>query len=107
MKLIYTQAAIDDILDIESYIRNFLGNKTAATRIKVAITKTCKRLKLFPHSGAQLSNIIECASDLRYFTCENWIVFYQVSDPEVRIIRVLDGRTDFVRVLTRHLNQQN
>lgn len=99
MKLIYSPESIDDIQRIKQYIGQVLKNRAAAQRIVKMISHNCKQLKLFPNSGNSLSPKIDRATDLRYITCENWLAFYLIVGDEVRIVRVLDGRTDYIQVL--------
>lgn len=99
MKLVYSPEAIDDIQQTKQYIGKVLKNRKAAQRVANMILRSCKQLKSFPNSGNDLSAKIDCTADLRYIICENWLVFYQINGDEVQIIRVLDGRTDYVRIL--------
>lgn len=99
MRLIYSPEAIDDIVRLKEYIGKVLKNRAAAQRIVNMISLNCKQLKQYPYSGTALSSKIACDEDLRYVICENWLAFYQVADDEVRIIRILDGRTDYLKVL--------
>ncbi len=99
MRLAYSPEAIDDIQQTRQYIAGVLKNRVAAQRIVDMISQSCKRLKSYPHSGTALSSRIDRVTDLRYVICENWLAFYRIEDSEIRIVRVLDGRTDFIQVL--------
>lgn len=99
MRLEFTSDAIDDIDGIRRYITTVLKNRSAATRIVKMITASCRQLKEQPLMGMSVEARIEITSDLRYVVCENWLVFYRVVGDIVQIVNVLDGRTDYIRLL--------
>lgn len=99
MKLVYAKSALEDIQQVKQYIAKVLKNRKAADRIVAMISKNCKQLKDQPYSGASLEPRVGEPTDLRYLVCENWIAFYRVREDVVQIVRVLDGRTDYWRIL--------
>jgi plasmid stabilization system protein ParE len=44
---------------------------------------------------------LKIATDMRSFSVGEQVVFYQIGDPGVRIVRVWDGRQDPARIGTR------
>lgn len=99
MKLEYAPEAIADIQETRRYIATVLKNRSAAGRIVKMISDNCKQLKTHPQLGMSVAARTGLQSDLRFLICENWLVFYQVNDDLVQIVRVIDARTDYVRVL--------
>lgn len=99
MKLEYSPEAINDIQRTKHYISVVLKNRQAANRIVKMISNNCKHLKDQPQLGMSLEARIGKLSDLRYLICENWLVFYRVAGDSVQIVRVLDGRTDYIKLL--------
>lgn len=99
MNLEWSPDAIDDIRQTREYIAKTLKNPGAASRIQKMIVSGCKRLKQYPLAGPSLESRTGAATDLRYLICENWLAFYLVLDDTVRIVRVLDGRTDYLQLL--------
>lgn len=100
MKLKYRDTAIDDILKMGFYIAERLSNRSAAENLRMAITKNVLLLKQAPYMGTPLVSIHpEIEAELRYLVVNKRMVFYEVNGELVEIIRVLDGRTDYMAEL--------
>ena len=101
MKLKYTPEAISDLQETKSYISRVLRNPTAANRITKSILDQSSQLKEHPNLGMSLSVKLDMDTDLRYLICENHLAIYRSADDWVMIVRILDGRTDYLRLLFR------
>lgn len=101
MKLKYTPEAISDLQETKTYISRVLHNPTAANRITKSILDQCSQLKEHPNLGVSLSAKLDMDTDLRYLICENHLPIYRIADDWVMIVRILDGRTDYLRLLFR------
>lgn len=99
MKLRYTPAARSDLREIREYIGGMLNNPIAANRITAGILENCSHLKEQPRMGAELSEKTGRETDLRYLICGKHIAFYRIEKDTVSVIRILDGRTNYLRVL--------
>ncbi len=99
MILRYTPQARIDLHEIEDYIKNELSNPQAAGRIIERILKGCSNLKFNPHLGLDLASKIGQKTDLRYLILSNYIAIYRMENNVVSIIRIMDGRTDYLRYL--------
>ena len=99
MKLKYTPEAIRDLWEIKSYIGKVLHNKQAAERITKNILDLCGHLKDHPYLGMSLSGKLDYETDLRYLLCENHIAIYRAAEDWIMVVRILDGRTDYLRIL--------
>lgn len=99
MKLEYAPEAIHDIQETKRYIATVLKNRTAAIRITKMIFSSCAQLKERPQLGMSVEVKTGIPSDLRYLICESWLAFYRIRDDRIQIVRVLDGRSDYVRIL--------
>lgn len=99
MRLEFAPDALEDIQETKRYIAAVLKNKSAASRVVKMIVHNCKQLKEQPYLGMSVEARTGYSSDLRYLICESWLAFYQVQGDTVRIVRVIDGRTDYVRIL--------
>ena len=84
---------------IKDYVKNELANPQAAARIVERILKDCSNLKSNPYLGLDLSSKIGQKTDLRYLILSNYIAIYRVENNTVSIIRIMDGRTDYLRYL--------
>ena len=63
------------------------------------ITKRIRMLADFPESGASLSSIVDFETDYRFLVCGNYTAFYRIENQTVKIIRVLYGRRNFMKIL--------
>ena len=99
MRLRYTPEARTDLRELRRYIGESLGNPGAAARISGEIIRDCSRLKQFPELGMELCRKIDVETDLRYLICNKHFAFYRIEKAYISVTRILDGRTDYLRVL--------
>ncbi len=97
MKIVYRPAAIEDIKSTADYIEKELKNPQAAQRLKEKILYSVSLLKDNPNMGNSLSSKYEAVkNDYQYIIVNKQIVFYQTDNDTIEIVRVLDGRTDYL-----------
>ena len=97
MRLQYRPAAISDIRKASDYIAEVLKNRSAANRLKVRILEGISLLKDNPFMGTPLSSKYDgVPDDIRFLVISKQMVFYKVVENRIEIIRVLDGRTDYL-----------
>ena len=97
MRLKYRPAAIADIQRAADYIEKVLKNRSAAQRLKTKILQGASLLKENPQMGTLLSSKYDgLDTSIRFIVISKQLVFYEISDDVVEIIRVLDGRTDYL-----------
>lgn len=99
MRLQYTPEARADLRAIQQYIGEELSNPAAAQRIITHILKNCALLKAQPHLGIRLEKKTGRESDLYYLIVGKQLVFYRFDADAVSVIRILDGRTNYLQVL--------
>lgn len=99
MTIKYTPAAIADLQELKNYISKTLHNPKAAQRITKSILDHCSNLKSHPQLGMSLAAKTGVDTDLRYLICEHHLAMYREEDDLILIARILDGRTDYMRVL--------
>ena len=99
MKIIYKKAAIDDLLNAENYIINQFHNDQAATKLKTNIVDTISLLKDNPYLGPKMSDRFNIDTSLRYLIASKQIVFYDINEDNIEIIRILDSRQDYLSLL--------
>lgn len=97
MKVVYRPAAIEDIQSTAAYIENELKNPQAAERFKERILYSVSLLKDNPNMGTLLSNKYDSIeSNYQYIIVNKQFVFYEIIDGTIEVVRVLDGRTDYL-----------
>ena len=99
MILRYTPLARQDLHEIEDYIKNDLANPQAAKNTVQRILKGCSNLKDNPKLGLDMSAKIVQKTDLRYLIISNYIAVYKIEKNIINIIRIRDGRTDYINYL--------
>lgn len=99
MQIIYKKIAIDDLLNIESYIISQFNNKQAAQKLKSTIVNAIALLKDNPYLGPKLSDRFNMDTSLRYLVVSKQLVFYNIKNDNIEIIRILDSRQDYLSLL--------
>ena len=99
MKLRYTPRAREDLLEIKQYIAIDLYNPSAADSVIQNIVNSCSKLKEYPNMGIDLSKKIERDTELRYIITGKYLAFYHVEENYISIIRILDSRTNYMKIL--------
>jgi plasmid stabilization system protein ParE len=85
-----------DILDIHSYISEH--SLAAADRMLVRFSQRFDELRELPHLGRDRS---ELGSSLRGLLIDGYIAFYIVEAERIVIVRVIDGRRDVEREISK------
>lgn len=98
MKLRYTPEAILDLQGIRDYIADVLLNPDASRNVLSSIANSCAKLKDQPYMGVELRKKLNREMDGWCIITGKYLVIYDV-DEAVSILRVLDTRTDYLKVL--------
>ena len=96
MRLLYRPAAIKDIERTADYIEHQLKNPSAAEKLKTSIVKKTTLIKENTEISMKLSDKFDIGSDYRFIIINKQIVFYEIHTQYIEIVRVLDGRTDYL-----------
>ena len=97
MKITYRPAAIKDIKASADYIEKTLKNPSAAKSLKKKILHGISLLKENPQMGILLSRKYEgIKGNYRVITINKQLIFYEAYEEVIEIIRVIDGRTDYL-----------
>jgi toxin ParE1/3/4 len=95
LEVIYLRKAQEDIDDITYYIAQ--DNLEAAVAFFEAVESTCAMLSTMPGIGSARDFRNPRFADLRMFPVkkfENYLIFYQSTDEELLVVRVLHGARD-------------
>ena len=97
MKLKYRPAAIADIQNVCGYIREKLKNPKAANNLKSRILYGASLLKDSPYMGTSLDSKYDgLETNIRFLIVSKHLIFYEIHDDMIEIIRIHDGRTDYL-----------
>lgn len=101
MRVQWRPVAIADVQSTLRYIKYKLKNPSAAKTLNARIFNSISLLQENPYMGALLSAKFELDESVRYryLIVSKQIIFYEVEENIIEIIRVLDARTDYLNVL--------
>mgnify|MGYP000849914591 FL=1 len=98
-KIVWSQDASDDLIDIVTYIKEKSG-KNIATEIYQRIITHVEKIDIFPEGGRVVPELISIGVlDIREIIENPWRVFYRITSTEVQIISVIDGRRNIEEIL--------
>ena len=99
MELYYTPKARNDLLQIKESIIEKFDDENLAIEVLKKITKTARQLVVFPYLGQELSGIIGIYTEYRCLFCKKNYVFYRVEKERICVIRILNEKQDYMRIL--------
>lgn len=99
MEIKYTKKAREDLQGIKDYIVGEFGSEELAVKILKEITGTVRNLEVFPLMGKSVSEVTGMATEYRCLFCRKNYIFYRMGGETIYIIRVLNERQDFMRIL--------
>lgn len=95
----YAPKALQDLQGIKESILDRFDSEIIADRVLRNITTSINDLAAFPYKGVELKTVIKMETDYRYLFREKNYVFYRIGNEEVSIIRVLNEKQDYMRIL--------
>lgn len=99
MELYYTPKAREDLFHIRETVLETWNSEELAEKILRKITENARNLTVFPYMGAEVSSITGIKTEYRCLFCENNYIFYRVEMEQIRIIRILNERQDYLKIL--------
>ena len=99
MKIVFSNSSRQDLREISNYIAYTLKNPIAAKSVIERILRSVNHLSDQPNMGVNLQDKCGIKTAYKCLFCENYIAFYIVQNETVKIIRILDGRTDYLKVI--------
>lgn len=97
-KVLYSPRAKEDLLKIKEYLSAEFSEEITKEKMR-NVTASIKHLEEFPLMGRAIGNQINVPTDYYYIIAEQNYVFYRNENNQVKIIRVLNHRQDFMRIL--------
>jgi toxin ParE1/3/4 len=89
MEIVLSEQAETDLLQIYRYVAE--RNVASAESIVDRIDRQFENLRHFPFIGRARSSLGE---EIRSLVSDSYVIFYEVTDTRIVIVRVLDGRRD-------------
>lgn len=102
-RVVFTEPAEYDLLDIEYYISTDLCNPQAAKRVSDGILHTAEQLAEYPAGHPLVDDELLRRIGLRMAYFDNYNIFYYYDEKGgvVYIIRILYNKTDWENILKR------
>jgi plasmid stabilization system protein ParE len=100
-KVLITEKAEKDIIDIRNYISNELHEPETAKRVVSIFHDTIIGLSNMPFRFSHVSDNILAAKGIRLIVIDNYIVFFIIheKDSTVGVLRILYNRRDWINLL--------
>ena len=99
MKLYYAPQAKNDLLEIREYISQNLQNPIAAKNVTSKILKAASLLGNQPRLGFSVAEKTGRETENLCMLSGNYGIFYKITDAGVLVLRILDARTDYMKLI--------
>lgn len=86
-KIVWAENARNERKNILAFWLKNNGSNAFSIKLDFLFEKIVKLISIRPHLGKSTSNL-----DIRYQIVLNYLIFYAISEVEVTIISILDGR---------------
>lgn len=97
-KIMYAPKALEDLQGIKTYISVNFGRDQAKDCVR-ELAKTVRQLEKFPEEGQRLEELLDYPTAFYYLFVKPNYIFYRIEEDTVRIIRILNEKQDFFRIL--------
>ena len=97
--IIFSPKASEDLDSIKTYIESELGSPQAANEKVLEILDAINNLAVFPEIGPSLKGKVDSLSRFRCLSVSNCIVFYRIELDKVLVVRILNSRMDYLKIL--------
>ena len=97
--IIFSPKASEDLDSIKTYIDSELGSPQAANEKVLEILDAINNLAVFPEIGPSLKGKVDSLSRFRCLSVSNCIVFYRIGFDKVLVVRILNSRMDYLKIL--------
>jgi len=101
--VLWSKDAQDDLIEIVYYIKEKSGSKIAKTIYNRIIDKINNSIS-FPESHRVVPELSEIGvRDIKEIIDPPWRIFYRISDSEIKILSIIDGRRNIEDILYRKM----
>ena len=96
MELEFTPQALADLEAVRNHFLEYAGANSARQHVQT-ILHAIQLLKTTPRAGMFLESKTGHPSDYRYLIADKvYLVFYRLQTHSVLVVRILDGRTNYL-----------
>ncbi len=106
MTIRYSVEFIADLDKIEAVYRDILFIPESGKKLISGLLETCINIEKFPLMGIDLKTKTNIENNYRFVVYNNFLLFYTVTEDVPTMIRVLDGRMDYLKVLFNKTDEQ-
>lgn len=99
-RIIMTEPAEYDLINIESYISETLQNPSAAMRTVDSIIEVIETLCELPERRPYVNDELLSSLGVRWIQSNNYNVFFEIEEEELYVLRVLYNRADWQYILS-------
>ena len=92
------ERALRDITEIYEYIRR--DKEDAAAKVYCEIRNAIADLRKFPFRGGAVDKDDISMNGYRFIVVKPYLIFYKVRGDKITVYHVLDGRRDYLKILT-------
>jgi len=96
MKILVSPAAKRDLVKIARYVAVNAEDETAGRVVLRGLMRKIGALGIFPNRGSSVAGRLGIVTEYRYLVWRKYLIFYVVANDVVKVVRVADGRTDWV-----------
>ena len=97
--IVFSPKAVDDLDGIKVYIESELGSPKVANEKVIQILDAIDNLAVFPEIGPSLRGKVNSLTKYRCLSISRYLVFYRNERDKVLVVRILNGRMDYLKIL--------
>ena len=97
--IVFSPKAVEDLDGINAYIESELGSPKAANEKIIEILDAIDNLAVFPEIGPSLRGKVNSLTKYRCLSVRGYLVFYRNERDKVFVIRILNSRMDYLKIL--------
>ncbi len=99
LAVVFSPKASADLDEIKACIESELGSLKAANGKVFEILDAIDNLAVFPEIGPSLKGKIDSLARYRSLSVSGYLVFYRIEAGRVLVVRVLNSRMDYLKML--------
>lgn len=97
--VVIAQQVVRDLNEIERYLVGWGTYQSTIDQFVEHIYQSIEQLQVHPFSGVSLNHKTPIPTKIRYLVVDNYLIFYQVNDEVVSVIRILSEKQEYLRIL--------